>query len=91
MILGVKTVEDRNTSLEPHMVALDFKTVFLSESIKVTTNWKTDTGWQGEEIVDSDWVDTKGSNWRLHTFPIHSDVVKDFTNYMILKKFQMSA
>lgn len=61
VILGVKTVEDRNTSLEPHMVALEFKTEFEGDSTKVTTNWKTDTGWQGEEIIDSDWLDKTGS------------------------------
>lgn len=41
------------------MVALEFKTEFLDGSTKVTTNWKTDTGWQGEEIIDSDWLDKK--------------------------------
>lgn len=59
--MGVKTTEDRNTSLEPSMVALEFKTVFHENDIKVTTNWKTDTGWQNEFIVvDSDWIDSKG-------------------------------
>jgi hypothetical protein len=42
------------------MIALEFKTVFLENDIKVTTNWKTDTGWQQEEIIDSDWIDSKG-------------------------------
>lgn len=61
MILGVNSAADRNSSIEPTMVALDFKTVFTNNSIKVTTNWKTDTGWQQEEVIDSDWIDSKGS------------------------------
>lgn len=61
MILGVRTAEDRNSSIEPSMVALEFKTTFTGSAIKVTTNWKTDTGWQDEEIIDSDWIDSKGS------------------------------
>jgi hypothetical protein len=43
------------------MVAFDFKTVFRSDGIRVTTNWKTNTGWQDEEVIDSDWIDLKGS------------------------------
>lgn len=61
MILGVRTAEDRNSSIEPSMVALEFKTTYLDSVLKVTTNWKTDTGWQDEEVVDSDWIDSKGS------------------------------
>jgi hypothetical protein len=60
VILGVKSTEDRNSSLEPSMIALEFKTVFVKNELKVTTNWKTDTGWQQEEIVESDWIDMKG-------------------------------
>jgi hypothetical protein len=60
VILGVKVKEDRNSSLEPSMVALDFTTDFLQDDIKVSTNWKTDTGWKNEEVIDSDWIDSKG-------------------------------
>lgn len=60
VILGVNSADDRNSSIEPTMVALDFKTIFTNV-IKVSTNWKTDTGWQQEEVVDSDWINTKGS------------------------------
>lgn len=65
VILGVNSAADRNSSIEPTMVALDFKTVFTNNSIKVTTNWKTDTGWQQEEVIDSDWIDSKGSEWNF--------------------------
>lgn len=58
--MGVKTA-DRNSSLEPSMAALELKTVFTGDGIRVTTNWKTDTGWQEEEAIDSDWIDFKGS------------------------------
>lgn len=61
VILGVKATEDRNLSAEPTMVALEFKTIFLRDDIKVSTNWKTDTSWQQEDVFDSDWVDSKGS------------------------------
>jgi hypothetical protein len=46
------------------MIALEFKTVFLAKGIEVTTNWKTDTGWQGEEQVDYEWIDSKGSKFQ---------------------------
>lgn len=59
--MGVKASEDRNLSAEPTMVALEFKTIFLRDDIKVSTNWKTDAGWQQEDVFDSDWVDSKGS------------------------------
>lgn len=61
VILGVKTADDRNSSVEPSMVALNFKTVFLTNTVKVTTNWKADAGWQDEEVIDSDWIDGNGS------------------------------
>ena len=61
MILAVNAAEDRNSSSEPTMVALEFKTVFNNNATKVSTNWKTDMGWQQEEIIDSDWIDSKGS------------------------------
>lgn len=67
----MKTTEDRNASLEPFMIALDFKTVFQDKEIRVTTNWKTDMGWQDEEeIEDADWIDERGSEltWKFFMF-----------------------
>ena len=59
MILGVRTSDDRNSSLEPSMVAFELKTIFLENDIKVTENWKTDAGWK-QEVIDSDWIDSRG-------------------------------
>lgn len=61
LILGVKAAEDRNSILEPSMIALEFKTLFANNDITVTTNWRIDSGWQQEEELDTDWIDAKGS------------------------------
>lgn len=62
VVLGVRTAGEKNSSIEPKWVALDFKTIFSTDGIKVTTSWKADGGWQREEeILDSDWIDLKGS------------------------------
>lgn len=66
MILGVKTTDDRNSSLEPSMIAFELKTIFLENDIKVTENWKTDAGWKQEEVVDSDWIDSRGRKMKFH-------------------------
>lgn len=68
LLLGVKAEEDRNSSLEPSMIAFEFKTVFITNETRVSTNWKIDTGWQNEQVVDSDWIDMKGSKfqWIFH-------------------------
>lgn len=42
------------------MVAFEWKTIFLKNDIKVTSNWKIDTGWKDEESIDSDWIDSRG-------------------------------
>lgn len=62
MILGVQSSEDQYSilELEPTMVALDFKTIFSKNDIKVTTSWKTEAGWKYEQFIDSDWIDLKG-------------------------------
>lgn len=70
--MGVKSTADRNTSVEPTMIALEFKTVFIGNEIKVTTNWKIDTGWKNEEVIDSDWVDSKGRKYLIRMLKILS-------------------
>lgn len=45
------------------MIAFEFKVTFQNDlsQMKCTTNWKTDTEWQQETVVDaSDWIDAKG-------------------------------
>jgi len=85
VILGVKAAEDRNSSLEPSMVAFEFKTKFISSGINVTTNWKTDTGWQNEQTIDSDWIDLTGRVNLKISFENSAIILTDNGNSVITK------
>ncbi|CRK98621.1 CLUMA_CG012106, isoform A [Clunio marinus] len=67
------------------MIALEFKTLFVGEKIKATTNWKTDTGWQNEEVIDSDWIDSKGIVRLTLTFESTSVLITDIGSSLITK------
>lgn len=64
--------------LEPKLVAFEFKTEFNEKGeARVTSNWKTQNGWQEEALIDeTDWLDEQTgreflSKCFFHSFVLH--------------------
>jgi hypothetical protein len=67
-VISAKYAHDKRPNLEPTLIVFELKVSFNNDkSMKITTNWKTDSGWQDEsEIDDTDWIDSRLVNVTLH-------------------------